>query len=127
MAGAADIEVHTAKSKLRSIPFLIKHLSTVPVFVKQSRSPPPVLSPDKLYTCSASAEAKAEVLEPPVLARVPLPSGALPAVAAKLKQYTAVKQQHLLAVAGKGITATAEATTDEVLKLQWQVGLREHL
>ena len=69
----------------------------------------------------AAAETKPDTVEPPVLARAPLPSGALAAVAAQLKQYTAVKEQHLLAVADKAATAAPAADTDDKLAQQWQV------
>ena len=53
-----------------------------------------------------------------MLARVPLPSGALAAVAAQLKQYITAREQRLLAVADK---ATTPAASDDQLAQQWQV------
>ena len=73
---------------------------------------------------SAAAEAKPEVVEPPKLARVPLPSGALAAVAAQLKQYTSAREQHLLAVADKAATAASPVATEDTLAQQWQVRAR---
>lgn len=68
-----------------------------------------------------AAEPKADSLEPPVLARVPLPSGALAAVAAQLKQYITAREQCLLAEADKAATAAPAAATDDQLAQQWQV------
>ena len=56
-----------------------------------------------------------------MLARVPLPSGALAAVAAQLKQYITAREQHLLAVADKATTAAAAAAPDDQLAQRWQV------
>ena len=53
-----------------------------------------------------------------MLARVPLPSGALAAVAAQLKQCITAREQRLLAVADKATTAAA---SDDQLAQQWQV------
>lgn len=69
----------------------------------------------------AAAEVKADPVEPPALACVPLPSGALAAVAAQLKQYITAKEQRLLAVAGKAATAAPGVATDDQLAQQWQV------
>ena len=60
-------------------------------------------------------------MEPPTLARVPLPSGALAAVATQLKQYTSAREQHLLAVADKAATAASPVATEDTLAQQWQV------
>ena len=83
------------------------------------------MSPVKSETHSqfglAAAEAKPDTVEPPLLARVPLPSRALAAVAAQLKQYITAKEQRLLAVADKAATAAPAADTDDKLAQQWQV------
>ena len=69
----------------------------------------------------AAAEVKADTVEPPALALVPLPSGALAAVAAQLRQYITAREQGLLAVADKAATAAPTAATDDQLAQQWQV------
>ena len=56
-----------------------------------------------------------------MLKRMPLPSGALPAVVAQLKLYIAAKEQHLLAVADKAATAAPDAANNDKLAQQWQV------
>lgn len=72
----------------------------------------------------AAAEVKADPVEPPALARVPLPGGALAAVAAQFKQYITAKEQRLLAVASKAATAAPGVATDDQLAQQWQVRYR---
>lgn len=56
-----------------------------------------------------------------MLAQVPLPRGALAAVAAQLKQYTAAREQHLLAVADQATTAASIVATEDTPAQQWQV------
>ena len=84
----------------------------------------PVNDRESLTCIFPAAEAKPEVVEAPKLARVPLPSGALAAVAAQLKQYTSAREQHLLAVADKAATAASPVATEDMLAQQWQVRAR---
>lgn len=70
---------------------------------------------------------KADPVEPPTLARVLLPSGALAAVAAQLKQYITANEQRLLALTGKAAIAVPGVATDDQLAQQWQVRYRVYL
>ncbi|KAL3130482.1 hypothetical protein ABBQ38_008299 [Trebouxia sp. C0009 RCD-2024] len=74
----------------------------------------------KTKAAKQAAEAKPDAVESPMLARVPLPRGALAAVAAQLKQYTSAREQHLLAVADQAATAASTVATEDTHAQQWQ-------
>lgn len=76
---------------------------------------------ESFESVTAAAEAKPDAVESPMLARVPLPRGALAAVAAQLKQYTSAREQHLLAVADQAATAASTVATEDTHAQQWQV------
>ncbi|KAL3147909.1 Cilia and flagella associated protein 46 [Trebouxia sp. C0010 RCD-2024] len=75
---------------------------------------------ETFQSITAAAEAKPDAVEPAMLAQVPLPRGALAAVAAQLKQYTAAREQHLLAVADQATTAASIVATEDTPAQQWQ-------